>query len=355
MLTENDARELLRRAAATVDVGPGAPFAPPGRRRWLVPAVAAVAVLAAVVAGALVVDDGQHARSPLPAATRPPTPSPSPVDPAAVAIADQLLLFAAGGSEGFPGRGSVRFYTEGTFWNVLTDTQADRLASYSLCSGIGPPQCTASYLAALRPPGAHTVTAQLPSCYDRDRLVGQGRGGGARTAFVVSEADGGCAWAVQLRYDPPTGLVAVNAISTTPDPERDAREVADRFIAFARGTSEGPPVDTPVRLFQDQVLVRTLSAAEAGLRASYQRCGAQLCRFSAVQRIRDVLEVPALRRSPDVPACLAAPGTELTAKETGGSTSVLVSDVDAPCAWGVQLWINDVGQVVALDLRTGRR
>ena len=41
----------------------------------------------------------------------------------------------------------------------------------------------------------------------------------------------------------------------------------------------------------------------------------------------------------------------LTADETGGSRSILVSDIDHPCDWGVQLWFNDVDQLVAVDLR----
>lgn len=363
MLTEDQARDLLRRAAATIEVDPTAPLPVPVRSRWLVPAVvAAAAVLAAVVGGILVTSEGGEPRpdvlapAPTTTPTASPTETPALADPTAVKLADQVILFASGGSDNFPGSGSVRFYNEGLFWDVLTPEEADDPSSYSYspCS-LSREMCTVDHLASLRLAGGHTVVTQLPSCYDPDRLVGQGRGGGTQTALVVSRTNGGCDGAIQLRYDNPNNLVAVNAISTTPDPDRDLREVADRFIAFARGTLEAPPVDTPLDLYQDQVLVRTLSSAEAAIPASYRDCGITPCNFSAVERIREVTEVPALRASPDVPACLAARGNELTPSQTGATRSVLITDVDAPCAWGVQFWINDVDQIVALDLRTGAR
>lgn len=60
MLTETEARDLLARAAATIDVPPGAPLsvAPRRRRRWLAPAVAAAVAVLLIAGGALVLVDG---------------------------------------------------------------------------------------------------------------------------------------------------------------------------------------------------------------------------------------------------------------------------------------------------------
>jgi hypothetical protein len=358
MLTESQARELLQRAAATIDVAPtAAPVMLGPRRNWIAPTVAAAAVLGAVAAGLLLLDrpgpSSPPIDSPSTAPATPATPVPT-ADPTAKALAAGLTAFALGESDTFPGRETVRFYSEGAFWNSLTGSRAEDRDSYSLCSGFAPPACGPSYLDAMgRARGGYTVTPDLPGCFDQKRVVGERRGGGSRTAYITNPISVACdsAWAIQIRYDNPDRLVAVNVMSTVPDPERDARDVADRFIAFARGVKDTLPVDTPVRLFQNETYVRTLSAAEVEDRASYRTCDARPCAFSALEVIRKVTEKPALRRSPYVKTCLEAHTPVLTAGETGASASVLISDVDHPCDWGVQLWINDVGQIVAIDLR----
>lgn len=61
MLTEDQARELLRLAGETVDVAPsGSIDVPPGRRGWPLLAAAAAAVLVVASLGALVVNDRGH-------------------------------------------------------------------------------------------------------------------------------------------------------------------------------------------------------------------------------------------------------------------------------------------------------
>ncbi len=60
MLTEIEARNLLARAAATIDVPPGAaiPTAHPRRRRWLAPTVAAAVAVLLIAGGAPLLVDG---------------------------------------------------------------------------------------------------------------------------------------------------------------------------------------------------------------------------------------------------------------------------------------------------------
>jgi hypothetical protein len=69
MLTETEVRDLLARAAATIEVPPGAPITPAAdrRRRWLAPVLAGAASVLLVVGGvALVSDGGTHGNVPTP-------------------------------------------------------------------------------------------------------------------------------------------------------------------------------------------------------------------------------------------------------------------------------------------------
>lgn len=68
MLTEDEVRELLGRAAATIEVPPGRAVAAvtPGRPRWVVPAAAAAVVAIAVVAGAIAAERKGSAPEPAP-------------------------------------------------------------------------------------------------------------------------------------------------------------------------------------------------------------------------------------------------------------------------------------------------
>jgi len=78
MTTETEARDLLRLAADTIDVGPGEPITAPVSRegRWMVPLVAAATVVAAVAIGFAVVDRDPET-SPSPAPTVPAKTIPS--------------------------------------------------------------------------------------------------------------------------------------------------------------------------------------------------------------------------------------------------------------------------------------
>ncbi|MCW2783240.1 MAG: hypothetical protein JWR35_3689, partial [Marmoricola sp.] len=80
MLTETEARELLQQAASTIDVRPGVPVVAPVRRSWLVPAIAAAAVLAAVTTGFLVVREHDGSTSPTRPVPTPVTPTPTSTD-----------------------------------------------------------------------------------------------------------------------------------------------------------------------------------------------------------------------------------------------------------------------------------
>ena len=77
MITETEARELLARAAETIEVPPSAPLvlAPPKRPRWIAPVAAAAAIAAAVGAGVVLVHHQDRPDQPGPVA---PTPTLDP-------------------------------------------------------------------------------------------------------------------------------------------------------------------------------------------------------------------------------------------------------------------------------------
>lgn len=83
MLTDDEARTLLHRAAGTVEVGPGQPLEPDApRRRWLVPVVAAAAIVlvVALVVGLTREDGTSPSPAPQPRPTElaePPTTTPT--------------------------------------------------------------------------------------------------------------------------------------------------------------------------------------------------------------------------------------------------------------------------------------
>jgi hypothetical protein len=66
MLTETEARELLARAAATIDVAASDPdlVSPTQRRRWLVPLIAAAATVAVIVAGVALTRNSSNSDAP---------------------------------------------------------------------------------------------------------------------------------------------------------------------------------------------------------------------------------------------------------------------------------------------------
>jgi hypothetical protein len=288
-----------------------------------------------------------------PAAYSSPAAPRKAADPDGAALAVRLLKFANDTGTRFPGNEQVRFYSEGTFWNSLSAPQAEDRDSYSLCSGLDPSRCTPSYLDFLRGRGDFDIQPSLPACFDRDHAVGESDGGGSQTVFITRPVIRSCegAWAIQIRYDAPDKLVAVNELTTVPDPERAAREIADKFIALARGTADAYPMNGSVRIFQAEQYVRMLNREQSTRAEPYLRCGAARCAFSALEKVRSVHELAALRRSPNIPACLEAHDPLLTPSQTYSQTAVLISDVDHPCDWGVQLWVDDAGLIVAIDLR----
>ena len=177
-------------------------------------------------------------------------------------------------------------------------------------------------------------------------------GCGDMAAPTAPSATDGPSPSTPIATTPPTP-----SASADPTPLPDGLNgVGPRFLAFARGELETPPVDTPVDLYVGRIFVEAISSEQAGDRLAYRVCGPEggyagrTCPFSAV----DVLagydgEVTATTNPPSHP-CLhpARMPDELVAYRT----LVLTATAPLTCVdyFAVELSVNDVDQIVAVDL-----
>lgn len=136
------------------------------------------------------------------------------------------------------------------------------------------------------------------------------------------------------------------------------RRVAELFVAFAREDHPaGPPVDTPVDLYIGNEFLHTISAAASMRQDSWRGCPAagfyagRTCPFSFVTPIDDYPgpiaytsqrpDHPCLPESPDLPEGLSA-YHEVTVTPD--------EQLDCTSYWAVQLFVNDVSQIVAANI-----
>lgn len=140
------------------------------------------------------------------------------------------------------------------------------------------------------------------------------------------------------------------------DPGRS--RVAQLFVDFARreGEADGPPVDTPVALYLGNAYQRTIPNGMSDRRGQWRVCdeyGQHACPMSALEVLVGSQEEVLIGDSV-TSACL-----ETLAKpprETGGPHQVVLSPPEPrTCSddYAVQIWINDVGQITAVNLLLG--
>lgn len=133
----------------------------------------------------------------------------------------------------------------------------------------------------------------------------------------------------------------------------ELQRVADAFLRFATGESDHPPADTPIDLRLGGHLVTTLATSETADRRAWRICpeggsyAGWLCPFSAVELLdAHRRAVVATVQQPQHPCAHPArpPAVDrtvtLTPREPQSCTSY----------FGVQLHVNEVGQVTAVDL-----
>lgn len=124
----------------------------------------------------------------------------------------------------------------------------------------------------------------------------------------------------------------------------DLRGVAERFVAFARDLSgeHGLPADTPVELFLDGAPATVIPSAALGDRGAWQGALSPFVNYPGpIAATSEPPAHPCLRREAALPDRLDAYRTvTLTPEESRDCTSY----------FAMQLFVNDVGQVVAADL-----
>jgi hypothetical protein len=175
-----------------------------------------------------------------------------------------------------------------------------------------------------------------------------------------------------LAQDPAAGALATRGATVTLDVTGDsggecgldlppadevAAPVAELFARFARGERppHGPPVDTPVDLYLGNRYLATLPAARARDPEAWEGCleggyAGRTCPFSWTRPIADYAGRLAITSAAPEHPC-AHPGP-LPAELEAYHAVTLTPDESLDCTsyWAVQLFVNDVGQVVAANL-----
>lgn len=150
-----------------------------------------------------------------------------------------------------------------------------------------------------------------------------------------------------------------------PDPEDSEQSfdpgrsrVAHLFLDFARreGEADGPPVDTPVGLYLGNAYQRMIPDGRSDQRGQWQVCdeyGQHACPMSALEVLAGS-PGEVLMSDSVTSACLETLAE--TPSETGGPHQVVLSPPEPrTCSddYAVQIWINDVGQITAVNLLLG--
>ncbi len=139
--------------------------------------------------------------------------------------------------------------------------------------------------------------------------------------------------------------------------EPGLERVADLFINFAldAGEADGVPVDTPVRLYLGNVYEKTISAGRSSKRDAWGMCANYADRSCPMSPVDVIAErgpnATTISREED--ACLVTRAPSPT--DTGSDYSVTIRPKQSQCGdqFAVHLYINDVGQITAVNLLLG--
>jgi hypothetical protein len=152
-------------------------------------------------------------------------------------------------------------------------------------------------------------------------------------------------------------VAAPDATATLPPASAGLTAVAEAFVRFARGEADSPPADTPIELLVAGRVAKTIGGAEVLDPANWRICGefelyaGRTCPFSALDLVasssRGVVVTSAAPSHP----CMHAPPPP--SRLTNAYRTVTVTGRGSPTCvdyFAVQLFVNDVGQVVAVNL-----
>jgi hypothetical protein len=190
-----------------------------------------------------------------------------------------------------------------------------------------------------------------------------------RTGHVEVGASG--PWSVSVQLSPTGAIRAVHLdfpvkhqfvpATDGADPAvvgTDPTGIGRRFVDFALGRSDTFPADTPVRLYLGNVYRRTLSTEQALDPRAWRTCvsyAAQSCPRTALAMMAWYVNVvgkpvrlggQGTGQSP----CLARTGPP--PRDTGGTQRIVITPsgrTDCLSGFWIELWVNDVGQVVAVN------
>ncbi len=140
--------------------------------------------------------------------------------------------------------------------------------------------------------------------------------------------------------------------------EVDYPRVAGLFYSFAEDTTRGGPFDTPVSLGLGNNFVRSVppDSGEAAWVLDLTHYAERDGTVSALELLRDNADNLKIVTEPQSRPSCAAEADEPPLRLTGGGTRISIQSqqpVDCTQSWSVDLFINDVGQVVGVNVTLG--
>jgi hypothetical protein len=244
------------------------------------------------------------------------------------------------------------------------------------------PRCPGTALEVIRDAVEHPLTTTrghpLPRALSISTMSRNGSSFSFSIGYALNGPELGPRWSIAEKLDEAGAVTAVHLdfrgtarhdaagtgsrlVVTGQDPGG----IGQRFADFATGRSPTLPIDTPVRLYRGHHYVRTLSADLASDPHAWTVCGpghlGATCRLSTVETLASYAESGhGLRASPpptggDPGFCLNAGGEAPT--DTGGDHVIALRPYPVGCigTFEVDIYSNDVGEIVAVDLLRGRR
>jgi hypothetical protein len=180
----------------------------------------------------------------------------------------------------------------------------------------------------------------------------------AHTYVIAYEDDPTCAPREDIQRVVSSALQPPSAAPGDPAaPSADLQNVAERFLGFARGERDGVPADAPVDLYVGGVLVKTIPSDRQSDRRAWEGCphGADFdagrdCPISAIDALAEWPGEIAITTHPPRHPC-AHPTRPPSSLSAYGSVT-LTPDADLDCTnyVSVQLFVNDVAQIVAVNV-----
>jgi hypothetical protein len=159
----------------------------------------------------------------------------------------------------------------------------------------------------------------------------------------------------RVRIEVNIGALGACGLDATPA-TADLQRVATAFVRFARGRSQAPPADTPVTLLLGGVRTKVISSEAQLTRRRWASCpvgGLYAGRTCPISPIRTIVQHPGplafLAQRPEHSCAHPRP---VTPEAVGATKSVTITpdeELDCTSFWAVELLVNDVDQVVAVN------